>query len=266
MTNVHPETRRFLEGMMIRFTSIGVPVPQAADELVEIEAHITRSTLNPFDELGDPQDLAASLISKEQREFLFRRKLRQDITGGIMFAVTACAGLQFALSLAGRAETSIPRILLFFVFACLFGVGQLAFSTILMGASDDDYCSMRVRGAARVCFWAFFAMLLLVAALALAGADFSGSEPFVLATAVWLVIFLVVAVISLFSAWRAWRLRDRRQALIEGGVTGQILYEMNNNSNWEGWVQYGHDGADLRDYDSTLRMIRDAWNQGKLNH
>ena len=106
-----PTTRRYLEQMMIRFTALGVPVDQAANELVEIEAHIVASELDPFDELGDPQELASSLVSEEQRKSLYSRKLRQDLIGGLMLAAVFCLGIQAVLSLFDAETTSVPRML-----------------------------------------------------------------------------------------------------------------------------------------------------------
>ena len=144
--------------------------------------------------------------------------------------------------------------------ASLFSIGQLALSTILIGVSDDDDSSFRVRGAARVCLWAFFAVLLLVIFLALAGADFSGSEPFELSTLTWLFVFTTTGLAGAVAMWRAWRLRNRDRSLIEGGVTGQIIYEMNHTNAWTGWVQYGPDGTDLRDPGySTRSQLKTIW-------
>lgn len=261
MALAEAKLRPFLEQMMMRFVSLGIPLEQATHELIEIEAHVESSGLDPFDEFGDPQEFAASLVPSEQRHSLYRQHLRKDIITGLQVGVFLFAAIQSVLSIIGQPVTSVPRLLLMFVLACLFGIGQLAFSTILWGVSDDEN-SLRVRGAALVCLGAFIAVFVLTGLLSLAGADFSGREPFVLSTLTWVVLSVVALAILSVSFWRSYRLKGQEEILVEGGVTGQIVYEMNHNGYGEGWVRYGPNGEDLRSPDYSLRdTLKDIWKQ-----
>lgn len=246
--------RPYLEQMMIRFVSLGVPLEQATHELIEIEAHVEGSGVDPFEEFGDPQDFASSLVPAEQRHSLYRSNLRKDIVGGLQFGVVLFLAIQAVLSLFGEPVTGVPRLLLMFILACLYGVGQLAFSTILLGVSDDEN-SLRLRGVAQICLAAFVAVFVLSGLLSFAGADFSGNEPFVLSTPIWIILTAVALVIAVASFWRSRRLTGQQEILVEGGVTGQIIYEMNHNGFGEGWVRYGPNGEDLRDPDYSFRDV-----------
>ena len=181
-------SRRFLEQMMLRFVGLGVPIEQAAHELVEIESHIDSSRNDPFEEFGDPQAFASSLVPYEQRLSLYRDKLRTDFTLGLIAAAVMFFAIQSFLSLIGGAVTSVPRLLIQFTLVSLWGVGQASFASILMGVSDDD-SSHRIRGMALGCLVAFIAVFAFSGVLSLAGADFSGREPFELSTPVWFGLF-----------------------------------------------------------------------------
>lgn len=251
-----PQVRQFLEQMMIRFTALGLPVERGARELVEIEAHIYQSGQDPFEAFGDPQKLATALIPLQERQELYQRGLRDDLFIGVLIAFSTAAAVQFVLSFFGNAITSVPKLVIVFVLFGFWGAGQLAFVRIMTGVADDDQ-SLRMRGAAMVCFAAFVGALVFSGALALAGADLTGSRPLELNGVVWLGAALVIAAGVVVFAYRAWKLKRPSDALVEGGVTGQIIFEMNHNGFMEGWVRYGPNGEDLRDPDySILKALR----------
>lgn len=253
--------RPFLEQMMVRFVALGVPLEQAAHELVEMESHVEGSGVDPFDEFGDPREFASSVVPVEQRRQLYRTNLRKDIVGGLLLGLVLFLATQTLLSLIGEPVTGVPRLLLMFILACLYGIGQLTFSTILTGASDDEN-SQRVRGVAMGSLVAFIALFVLSGLLSFAGADFSGREPFVLSTSTWFVFLAIAVVVAAVAFWRSYRLRGQDEILIEGGVTGQIIYEMNHNGIREGWVRYGLNGEDLRAPDYSLRQnLREIWRE-----
>ena len=69
-----------------------------------------------------------------------------------------------------------------------------------------------------------------------------------------------IAIVASFSKWR---IRGHEDVLIEGGVTGQLLYEMKHNGFGEGWIRYGVDASDLRDPNyNMLDNLRGAWRNG----
>lgn len=247
----NPATRRYLEQMMVRFVALGVPVDEAAPELVEIEAHIAQSEFDPFDELGDPQELATSLIPEKRRRDLYREGLRNDLLLGTIWGMATALFVQGLLSMFGSEVTSVPRLALGAVFFGLWGAGQFAFARILTGIADDD-SSLRLRGAAQACAWGIVGGALLTSLLAISGADFSGQEPFERSSLWWFAWFAVVAIVGSALAIRSWKIRGEQDALIEGGITGQIIYEMNHNGFSKGWVRYGLDGTDLRDPDYSI--------------
>lgn len=83
---------------MVRFVALGVPLEQAARELVEIEAHVEGSGVDPFDELGDPQELATSVVPIEQRRQLYRTSLTKPLRNKALVVLLRSTSLHCCLT------------------------------------------------------------------------------------------------------------------------------------------------------------------------
>ena len=83
---------------MVGFVALAVPLEQAAHELVEMESHVEGSGVDPFDEFGDPQELATSVVPIEQRRQLYRTSRTKPLRNKALVVLLRSTSLHCCLT------------------------------------------------------------------------------------------------------------------------------------------------------------------------